>query len=104
MTGTYDSWVGRVEVAEDCITPRQARQMAATLQAEGRFASGDPLPPLWHWMGWAPEVPMAGLGPDGHPARGGFLPPVPLERRMWAGGRLEFLSPLHIGEAMTRPL
>lgn len=45
---------------------------------------------------------MAGLGSDGHPARGGFLPPVPLERRMWAGGRVEFLAPLTIGEPITR--
>ena len=102
MTGAFDDWVGREESAEDCISPRQARQMAATLEAAGRFGLGDPLPPLWHWMGWTPEVAMSGLGPDGHPARGGFLPPVPLERRMWAGGRLEFLGPLRIGEVMLR--
>ena len=102
MTGAFEAWIGREEVAEDAITPRQARQMAATLEVAGSFAVGDPLPPLWHWMGWAPEVAMSGLGADGHPARGGFLPPVPLERRMWAGGRLEFLAPLVIGEAMMR--
>ena len=45
---------------------------------------------------------MTELGPDGHPARGGFLPPVPLERRMWAGGRLRFHAPLRIGEEMRR--
>ena len=102
MTGTFEAWVGRVEEAEDCVTPRQARQMAATLVAEEPLEAGSPLPPLWHWMGWTPEVAMSGLGPDGHPARGGFLPPVPLERRMWAGGRLEFLAPLRIGEVMAR--
>jgi 3-methylfumaryl-CoA hydratase len=102
MTGEFDAWVGRVEEAEDCVTPRAARQLAATLQAEGPFNPGDPLPPLWHWLGWTPEVPMSGLGSDGHPARGGFLPPVPLERRMWAGGRLEFLAPLMIDEPLRR--
>lgn len=102
MTGAFDAWLGKVEEAEDVITPRQARQMAATLGVTGDFGAGAMLPPLWHWMGWAPEAPMAELGPDGHPARGGFLPPVPLERRMWAGGRLRFHAPLRIGERMFR--
>jgi 3-methylfumaryl-CoA hydratase len=39
---------------------------------------------------------------DGHPTRGGFLPPVPLPRRMWAGGELEFLEPLRVGDEATR--
>jgi 3-methylfumaryl-CoA hydratase len=94
--------VGRVEEAQDIVTARQARQLAATLDVSGPFVDGDPLPALWHWMGWTPETPMAELGPDGHPAKGGFLPPVPLERRMWAGGRLEFLAPLRIGETLHR--
>jgi len=45
-----------------------------------------------------PRVRQSKLGRDGHPALGGFLPPVDLPRRMWAGGRLEWLSPLRIGE------
>lgn len=102
MSGVFDPWVGRVEEARDSVTARQARQMAATLDVAGSFAEGDPLPALWHWMGWTPEAAMAELGPDGHPARGGFLPPVPLERRMWAGGRLEFMAPLRIGEVLHR--
>lgn len=102
MSGAFGPWVGRVEEAQDIVTARQARQLAATLDVSGPFADGDPLPALWHWMGWTPETPMAELGPDGHPAKGGFLPPVPLERRMWAGGRLEFLAPLRIGETLHR--
>lgn len=102
MSGAFDPWVGRVEEARDIVTARQVRQLAATLDVPGTFADGDPLPALWHWMGWTPETPMADLGPDGHPAKGGFLPPVPLERRMWAGGRLEFLAPLRIGESLYR--
>ena len=108
MSSGFDAWIGRSEVAEDVVTSGQVRQMAATLGSEGLGAEGlaaddgDPLPPLWHWMGWLPQTPMAGLGPDGHPARGGFLPPVPLERRMWAGGRLTFHAPLQIGQPMQR--
>ena len=103
MSGTFDAWIGRVEEASDIISPRQARQMAATLgDTWGHCAleHGDVLPNLWHWMGWAPDAPMSGLGPDGHPAKGGFLPPVPLERRMWAGGRLTFHKALRIGQPM----
>jgi 3-methylfumaryl-CoA hydratase len=102
MSAAFSEWVGRQETARDCVTARQARQMAATLEVAGRFDDGDPLPALWHWMGWTPEAAMSGLGPDGHPARGGFLPPVPLERRMWAGGRLTFLAPLVVGEVLER--
>ena len=90
-------------MAEDMVTSRQARQLAATLEGPDLpLGEGDPLPALWHWMAWLPETPMAGLGPDGHPARGGFLPPVPLERRMWAGGRLTFHTALRIGQPMRR--
>ncbi|MBK5927816.1 FAS1-like dehydratase domain-containing protein [Rhodobaculum claviforme] len=107
MNSEFAAWVGRVEEDTDVITPRQARGMAATLGGQpcgpGDFAPGDPLPPLWHWMGFAPIAPMDGLGPDGHPARGGFLPPVPLERRMWAGGRVRFVGDApRLGEALHR--
>lgn len=105
MSRTFDAWLGRTEEATDTVSLRQARQMAATLGdtcAGDRLEPGAILPPLWHWMGWTPETAMAGLGPDGHPARGGFLPPVPLERRMWAGGRLGFHAALRIGEPMRR--
>lgn len=102
MSDAFTSWIGRAEEATDSITPRQARQMSATLDSRLPCDAGDPLPALWHWMGWTPEAAMADLGPDGHPAKGGFLPPVPLERRMWAGGRLDFLAPLVIGETLHR--
>lgn len=103
MSTMFDAWVGRIEQACDTITPRQARQMAATLGSDGlALNQGDPLPPLWHWMGWQNDTQMAGLGPDGHPARGGFLPPIALERRMWAGGRLQFHGPLKIGLPLQR--
>lgn len=102
MSETFGPWIGRVETARDRITPRQVLQLAATLGADAPCAEGDALPALWHWIGWTPDAPMADLGPDGHPAKGSFLPPVPLERRMWAGGRLEFHAPLRIGEDLHR--
>jgi 3-methylfumaryl-CoA hydratase len=102
MPGEFDAWIGRVEEAEDSVSLRQARRMAVTLDEPAAMVEGGELPPLWHWIGWAPEAPMSGLGLDGHPARGGFLPPVPLERRMWAGGRVTFHAPLRVGAVMHR--
>ena len=63
---------------------------------------GDPVPNGWHWIFFLEAKPASELGSDGHPKRGGFLPPVPLPRRMWAGGRLEFIQPLKIGDLITR--
>lgn len=98
----YQDWIGRSETTDDCITLRQVAQMAGLLDRPFALANGDALPLLWHWMAFQPIAPMSELGPDGHPARGGFLPPVALERRMWAGGRVSFHQPLRIGTAMTR--
>ena len=95
-------WVGRTQTARDTIHSSAAERMAATLGGERTLAPGDPLPPLWHWMAHPHVVPAAGIGPDGHPARGGFLPPVELPRRMWAGSRVTFHAPLPVGEELER--
>lgn len=97
---TYSDYVGRTEVRTDVITPQMMRGMAATLDLA---APGPALPLLWHWTLFADWAPASQLGEDGHPRRGGFLPPVhDLPRRMWAGGRLTFLAPLHAGETVQR--
>ncbi|NUW39770.1 FAS1-like dehydratase domain-containing protein [Nonomuraea rhodomycinica] len=63
---------------------------------------GDPLPPLWHWLALARWPRSSTLGPDGHPARGTFLPPVELPRRMFAGGEVAFHAPLAVGATVRR--
>lgn len=63
---------------------------------------GDPLPALWHWFYFLPRAPQMLLDVDGHPQRGGFLPPIPLPRRMFAGAQLSFRQPLRIGVPATR--
>ena len=60
------------------------------------------VPPLGHWMYFLPQAPQREIAEDGHPRRGGFLPPVPLPRRMWAGGDLQFHGPIRVGEALRR--
>ncbi|HMC16392.1 MAG TPA: MaoC family dehydratase N-terminal domain-containing protein [Albitalea sp.] len=96
-------WLGRVDEADDVLDRRPAVALSATLDRDDAPpAIGDPLPPLWHWLYFLPAQRQSAIGPDGHPKRGGFLPPVALPRRMWAGGRFEFIQPLRIGEAVKR--
>ncbi len=95
-------WIGRSREVEDIVTPRLVAEYRATLAPHlAPVASGE-APLALHWC-LAPETPAAdALGPDGHAAKGGFLPPVPLPRRMWAGGEIETLAPLRIGDRVVR--
>jgi 3-methylfumaryl-CoA hydratase len=95
-------WVGRTQRREDRITVAPLVALAALLDRdEPAPLPGDPAPPLAHWLYFLPAYRQSAAGPDGHAARGEFLPPVPLPRRMWAGSRLEFLRPLVVGSAVT---
>src|SRR5271154_2505441 len=96
-------WVGKTESASDQVTPTPLAALSATLDIEAPHPlAGDPVPPLWHWLYFLEPHRQSELSPDGHAKLGGFLPPVPLPRRMWAGGRFEFHRPLHVGENFTR--
>lgn len=96
-------WIGKTETIEDDLSSFQARAAAAMLDiADVPIDAGAPLPPLWQWFYFLATVPQARLGGDGHPERGGFMPPVPLPRRMFAGSRMRFHRPLVIGRPATR--
>lgn len=96
-------WLGREERRTDRIDERIAQALAATLDLDpDGFATGAELPPLWHWVYFTPKARRSEIGVDGHPQRGGFLPPIALPNRMWAGGRLTFIQPLRVGEAVER--
>jgi 3-methylfumaryl-CoA hydratase len=97
------TWIGKAEHAADIVTCALVRRYRATLDQDASpSAEGTAAPPLIHWCLPVPAVGTASLDHDGHPQRGGFLPPVPLPRRMWAGGRLEFLAPIRIGDKVSR--
>ena len=97
------AWQGRSETLADDVTAAPVRALAATLDRDDAPPEvGTALPPLWHWLYFLPQHRQSELGDDGHARRGGFLPPVPLPRRMWAGGRLTFERPLAVGSAVTR--
>jgi 3-methylfumaryl-CoA hydratase len=100
---SLQQWVGRTETRTDQITTAPIAALSATLDRDDPEPRlGDPLPPLWHWLYFLPRDRQSDLAPDGHAHRGGFLPAVPLPRRMWAGNKLEFHRPLRVGEAVTR--
>lgn len=106
MSITRDSlqqWLGKQEMVTDVITPTPYAALSALFDRDAvRPPAGTPLPALWHWLYFLPLVGQSEIGPDGHAKRGGFLPPVPLPRRMWAGSQLEFHRPLRIGDNVTR--
>jgi 3-methylfumaryl-CoA hydratase len=97
------AWLGRSETRTDFVAATPIAALAATLDRDDpEPMPGSDTPPLAHWVFFPPLARQGELGPDGHPRLGGFLPPVALPRRMWAGGRLEFHHPLHVGDEITR--
>lgn len=96
-------WVGKTTESQDEVTAYPVKALAATLDYEDPApVRGDAIAPLWHWLYFLPVHRQSELGSDGHPSRGGFLPPVPLPRRMWAGGRLWFHQPLRVGDVASK--
>jgi 3-methylfumaryl-CoA hydratase len=100
---TYlQAWVGKQETKEDDISLFQAQALAAALDNKIVPQKGDALPPFWEWMYFLATPKASATGVDGHPDKGGFLPPVPLPRRMWAAGEVELFTALVIGKPATR--
>lgn len=101
--GHLQEWVGKTETRTDLITAAPMAALAATFNRDDpEPREGDAVPPLWHWLYFLPRDRQSNLAADGHAHRGGFLPPVPLPRRMWAGDRIDFHRPLRVGETVTR--
>lgn len=99
----WETWIGRTERSSDRVAAAPIAMLSATLDRDDPPPKdGDRLPPLWHWLYFLPHYRQSAVGPDGHAKRGGFLPPIPLPQRMWAGSRLTFKAPLHVGETITR--
>ena len=93
------TWIGKERVRQDDLSPFKAQALAAALDRQSSLQAGDVLPPAWQWLYFV-DTPLASeTGVDGHPKTGGFLPPAPLPRRMWAAGKFEVSRPLIIGKS-----
>jgi 3-methylfumaryl-CoA hydratase len=98
----WNDWIGKSSTSEAYLDPGQANRMAVTLDRDPRFRAGDELPAPWHWLYFHDLAKASDLGMEGHPRLGLFMPPVPLPRRMWAGGSFVFHAQLRLGETATR--
>ncbi|WP_211182412.1 MaoC family dehydratase N-terminal domain-containing protein [Advenella sp. EE-W14] len=96
-----NDWLGRQESYGEFINPAHVKKIALSLNAPVP-ENGQPLPHLWQWALFVDPLPLDELGTDGHPQRGGFLPPADNRNRMWAGGRVQFIKPLVVGQDATR--
>ncbi len=98
-------WVGKSETLHDFIVGEPLRGLSVTLDRDDPIPTeGSPVPALGHWLYFLPRHLQRETGEDGHCKRGGFLPPVPLPRRMWAGGKFEWneSNPLRVGDSVQR--
>lgn len=98
----WKDWIARQELATDIIDAELVRRMSATLDRNDDWREGDQLPPGWHWLFFNQIARQSKLGPDGHPRRGAFLPPVQQPRRMWAGCRLDWKESFRLGAAVEK--
>jgi 3-methylfumaryl-CoA hydratase len=102
LSAGFEAWIGREEESRERILSPVVRAMAATLDLERAPEPGEPLPSGWQWLFFNPPARRSALGSDGHPRRGGFLPPIQLPRRMWAGSRVRYLAPIPVEAEATR--
>jgi 3-methylfumaryl-CoA hydratase len=102
VTARYEAWIGREEESDERIHVSVARGMAATLDLEHAPQAGEALPPGWQWLFFNPVARRSALSSDGHPQRGGFLPPIELPRRMWAGSRIQYLADVPVDANATK--
>ncbi len=97
------TWIGKSETKTDTLHPGPLAGLAATLDRdELEPQAGERVPPAGHWIYFNPQAKASDIGPDGHPKRGDFLPPVDLPRRMWAGGRMRWPGELKVADVVTR--
>jgi 3-methylfumaryl-CoA hydratase len=98
----YRNWIGRTEERSERINPSTVAAMAATMDLEHMPQPGEALPPGWQWLFFNPAARRSSLGVDGHPRRGGFLPPIELPRRMWAGSRIRYLHDVPVDAQVSK--
>ncbi|MEC7489229.1 MAG: MaoC family dehydratase N-terminal domain-containing protein [Pseudomonadota bacterium] len=101
----FSAWIGKSETERGVASAYQANYFSVTLDRDDPlFVDGDQLPPAWHYFYFHEMVALGDTGPDGHRAKGKFMPPLPFPRRMWAGSKMTFASPIRIGERIKKTI
>lgn len=99
MTATSSAeWIGISETLTDHVARGPFDRLAALLDREKEAS----VPPLGHWLSFLTGARQSEIGPDGHPRRGGVVPPIDLPMRMAAGSRVQFLAPIPFDVEATR--
>ena len=99
MSNEFKKWLGKTQTTEDEVSLTLVRRAAAMSDMDPLiFQRGSELPPHWYSMFFTPNAPASQIGPDGHPQKGDFLPPIPLPRRMFVGREVNFIRPLLVGD------
>lgn len=98
----FSNWAGRTQEHAERCDAWPLKGLLALLDQSGEPREGDAIPPLAHWLYFAPNVPQSRIGGDGHPQRGDFLPPLPQPRRMWAASEIRFEAPLRVGQTVRK--
>lgn len=98
----WEDWLGRRTVSTIRFDVEHVNRMAVTLDRTPHFNVGDVLPPAWHWLYFHDFVKASDLGDEGHPRLGLIMPPMPLPRRMWAGGMIKFRAPIYVGDTLEK--
>ena len=86
------SWIGKSIQNEDYISDFPIRAMASVFDYDGEDIGE--VPYGWHWLYFLNLPLQKNLGPDGHEKRIGFMPPIDLPIRMYAGGEINYFKPL----------
>lgn len=100
--GNWENWIGKSSTVENYLDPTQARKMQVLLDQNPTISAGEELPPAWHWLYFHELTKSSKLGRDGHTALGITMPEFSLTRRMWAGGNIQWISPIMVGQNATR--
>jgi 3-methylfumaryl-CoA hydratase len=98
----FETWIGQTSEATDVVTARLVASFRAIFDPYLADVPDGAAPLGIHWCLSPPIVGMAELGEDGHPAKNRHMPPIPLPRRMWAGGTTKVLKTLRVGDKVTR--
>jgi 3-methylfumaryl-CoA hydratase len=94
----WADWIGKSETRSDIITPGLLQRFCATIDT----TPTEDVPQGLHWCLCLPDISTSELGKDGHPEKGGFLPPIALPRRMWASSSVSFEQPLRLSDEISR--